>query len=43
MIGADAQPGYASTVPQWVVIAATALITFRREPDKADRAARGGK
>lgn len=43
MIGADAQPERASTLPQRVVITATALITFHGEPDKADRAARGGK
>lgn len=43
MIGADVQPEHASTHPQWVVITATALITFHREPDKADGAARGGK
>lgn len=43
MIGADVQPEHASTLPQWVVITATALITFHRELDKADGAARGRK
>lgn len=31
MIRADTQPEHASTLPRWVVITATALVTFQRD------------